>query len=156
MVLIPAGEFQMGSNDNTDEKPVHTVYINAFYIDTYEVTNAQYKAFVDANPQWQKHQIPSQYHNGDYLKHWTMNNYPKGKADHPVTYVSWYAAVAYAQSVDKRLPTEAEWEKAARGGKLGLKYPWGNAISAAQANYGNHVGDTTVVGSYPANGYGFV
>ena len=154
MVLIPAGEFQMGSNDNTDEKPVHTVYIDAFYIDKYEVTNAQYKAFIDTNPQWQKHKIPSQYHNGDYLKHWTLNNYPAGKADHPVTYVSWYGAMAYAQSVNKRLPTEAEWEKAARGGKLGLKYPWGNTISEVQANYGNHVGDTTVVGSYPANGYG--
>ena len=87
MVFIPSGEFQMGSNDNTDEKPVHTVYIDAFYIDTYEVTNAQYKAFIDANPQWRKDQIPSEYHNGNYLKHWNGNNYPSGKAEHPVTYV---------------------------------------------------------------------
>ena len=154
MVLIPAGEFQMGSNDNTDEKPIHAVYIDAFYIDTYEVTNAQYKAFVDANPQWRKDQISDAYHNGNYLKHWNGNNYPRDKGNHPVTYVSWYGAMAYAQWAGKRLPTEAEWEKAARGGKSGLKYPWGDTISNGQANYGNHVGGTAVVGNYAANGYG--
>ena len=154
MILIPAGEFQMGSNDNTDETPVHTVYIDAFYIDKYEVTNAKYKAFIDANPQWRKDQIPSEYHNGNYLKHWNGNNYPGEKRDHPVTYVSWYGAMAYATWTGKRLPTEAEWEKAARGGKSGLKYPWGNTVSNGQANYGNHVGDTTVVGNYAANEYG--
>ena len=154
MVLIPAGEFQMGSNDNTDEKPIHTVHIDTFYIDKYEVTNAQYKAFVDANPQWRKDQIPTTYHNGNYLKHWNGNSYPIGKGDHPVTYVSWYGAMAYAKWAGKRLPTEAEWEKAARGGKSGLKYPWGNTVSSGQANYGNHVGDTAAVGNYAANAYG--
>ena len=59
MVLIPAGEFQMGSNGSLDEKPIHPVYLNAYYIDRYEVTNAEYKKFVDANPQWQKDQIPT-------------------------------------------------------------------------------------------------
>ena len=154
MILIPAGEFQMGSNDSTDEAPIHTVYIDAFYIDTYEVTNAQYKVFVDANPQWRKDQISDAYHNGHYLKHWYGNNYPSGKGDHPVTFVSWYGAMAYAKWAGKRLPTEAEWEKAARGGKSGLKYPWGNTISRGQANYGNSVGGTTVVGKYAANAYG--
>jgi len=121
MVLIPAGEFQMGSGENTDEKPIHTVYIDAFYMDKHEVTNAEYKKFLNANPRWGKNRIPSAYHDGDYLKRWNGNNYPIGKGEHPVTYVSWYAAMAYAKWADKRLPTEAEWEKTARGGLIGQK-----------------------------------
>ena len=155
MVLIPAGEFQMGSNNGqADEKPVHTVYVDAFYMDKYEVTNAQFKTFVDANPQWQKSRIDAKFHNGNYLKLWSGNNYPSGKANHPVVYVSWYAAMAYAEWAGKRLPTEAEWEKAARGGLQGQAYPWGNGIDASQANYGSNLGSTTGVGSYGANGYG--
>ena len=149
MVLIPAGEFQMGSNNgNSDEQPVHTVYVDAFYMDIYEVTNAQYKKFVNANPQWRKDRIPSSYsyHNGDY---------PRGKGNHPVTSVSWYDAMAYTQWAGKRLPTEAEWEKAARSGLVGLKYPWGNSISSSKANYGYSLERiTAAVGSYPPNGYG--
>ena len=157
MVLIPAGEFQMGSNENdaeNDEKPMHTIYVDAFYIDKYEVTNAQYKKFTDANPQWQKGRIPRKYHDGDYLKDWDGNNYPPSKGNHPVVYVSWYAAMAYAQWAGKRLPTEAEWEKAARGGLAGKKYTWGNLFDSSKANYGENIGDTTAVGIYPANGYG--
>ena len=157
MVLIPAGEFRMGSNDNDaedDEKPMHTVYVNAFYIDKYEVTNTQYKKFVDANPQWQKDRIPQKYHDGDYLKHWNGNDYPHGKGNHPVIYVSWYAAMAYAQWSGKRLPTEAEWEKAARGDLVLKKYTWGGSLDSNKANYGESVGGTTAVGTYPANGYG--
>ena len=157
MVLIPGGEFQMGSRDSEgdeDEKPVNTVYVDAFYMDKYEVTNAQFKAFVDANPRWQKYQPSRAYHDGDYLKPWSGNSYPSGKGNHPVVYVSWYAAMAYAQWAGKRLPTEAEWEKAARGGLVGLKYPWGNSIDASQANYAWIVEDTAPVGSYAANGYG--
>ncbi|MCG9134431.1 formylglycine-generating enzyme family protein [Candidatus Poribacteria bacterium] len=162
MALISAGEFQMGSNDNdteAHEKPVHTVYIDAFYIDKYPVTNAQYKKFVDANPpwskpQWFKNRISRRYHDGDYLRHWTEDDYPDGKADYPVNWVSWYAAMAYAQWAGKRLPTEAEWEKAARGGLTNQKYPWGNSIDASKANFGKNIGETTSVGKYPANGYG--
>ena len=154
MVHIPVGEFQMGSEDNDDEKPVHTVYVNAFYMDKYEVTNAQYKGFVDANPHWRKDQIPSIYHDGDYLKHWNGNNYPPDKGEHPVIYVSWYAAMAYAKWAGKRLPTEAEWEKAARGGLVGKKYPWGDSIHSTQANYNKKVDDTTSVGKYAPNAYG--
>ena len=155
MVLIPAGEFQMGRNDGaSDERPVHTVYLDAFYMDVYEVTNAQYKQFVDANPQWGKDRIPSSYHDGYYLAHWNGNSYPPGKANHPVVYVSWYSAMAYSQWAGKRLPTEAEWEKAARGGLVGKKYPWGDSIDSSKANYNQNVGDTTPVGSYPPNGYG--
>ena len=153
MILIPAGEFQMGSNDgNFDEKPVHAVYVDAFYMDVYEVTNAQYKKFVDANPQWGKDQIPSRYHDGNYLKHWTRNSH--GRGDHPVVYVSWYGAMAYAKWVGKRLPTEAEWERGARGGLLGKKYPWGDSINSSKANYNSNVGDTAAVGRYAANPYG--
>ena len=157
MVLVPAGEFQMGSNENdaeNDEKPMHTVYVDAFYIDKYEVTNAQYKKFTDANSQWQKGRIPRKHHDGDYLKYWNGNDYPPDKGNHPVVYVSWYAAMAYAQWVDKRLPTEAEWEKAARGGLTGKKYTWGDLFDSRRANYGENIGDTTAVGIYPANGYG--
>ena len=157
MVLIPAGEFQMGSDApeaDKDEQPVHTVSIDAFYMDQYEVTNAQYKKFIDATPAWQKYRINSAFHHGNYLKDWNGDDYPKGKADHPVVSVSWYAAMAYAQWVGKRLPTEAEWEYAARSGWVGRKYLWGDVIDSSKANYGRNVGDTTPVGKYPPYGYG--
>ena len=154
MVLIPAGEFQMRSYGYIGEFS-GDIYVEAFYIDTYEVTNAQYKKFLDANPQWQKDQILDKYHNGSYLDYWDGNNYPTSKDDYPVTHVSWYAAMAYAQWTDKRLPTEAEWEKAARGGFVGTNYPWGDAIDVSKANYSEGlIGGTTPVGMYPANDYG--
>ncbi len=149
MVLIPAGDFQMGSNDSEaddDEKPVHTVYVDAFYMDKYEVTHAQFKAFVDANPQWRKDRLPDKYHDGDYLSE-TGNSW---EGNYPVVSVSWYAAMAYAQWAGKRLPTEAEWEKAARGGLVGKKYPWGNT----KANYSMGGRYTKPVGRYTPNGYG--
>ena len=158
MVLIPAGEFRMGNNfkelfydDKNGSKPVHTVYVDAFYMDKYEVTNAQFKAFVDANPQWRKNRIPQKYHNGYYLNDWRGNDYPSGRGDYPVRHVSWYAAMAYAQWAGKRLPTEAEWEKAARGGLVGKKYPWGNVIDSSKASYDDSL---KPVGRYVPNGYG--
>ena len=157
MVLIPAGTFQMGSENadaRDDEQPVHTVHLDAFYMDKYEVTNAQFKAFVDANPPWQKDNIDAKFHVGPYLDDWNGNDYPAGYANYPVVTVSWYAAMAYAAWAGKRLPTEAEWEYAARGGLAGQKYPWGNTISAADANYGWEIRDTSSVGQYAANGYG--
>ena len=159
MMFIPAGNFDMGirTNDNDgedDEKPRHTVYLDAFHIDRYEVTNAQYKKFIDANPQWQKNRIPEKYHDGDYLKHWNGNNYPPDKGNHPVVYVSWYAAMAYGEWSGKRLPTEAEWEKAARGVRYGRDYAWGDSLDPSKANYGEEIGDTTPVGTYDMNGYG--
>ena len=169
MVYIPEGDFQMGSNgENADEseKPVHTVYVDAFYMDEHLVTNAQYMAFIDANPQWgkppdwfaikrnRKTAIDKRYHDGDYLKHWDEKSYPQDKTDHPVTWVSWYAARAYAEWVGKRLPTEAEWEKAARAGQNANEYPCGNVINDSEANYNCNIGDTTPVGQYQANSYG--
>ena len=157
MVVILAGEFLMGSSDedaNASEKPVHPVYVDAFYMDKYPVTNEQYKIFLEACPQWQKNSIPIDYHNGNYLRTWHRNNYPKGAANHPVVNVSWYAAMAYAQWAEKRLPTEAEWEKAARGGLTGKKYPWGDQIDTTKANYGENIGQITSIGEYPPNDYG--
>ena len=154
MVLIFGGEFEMGSNNTPSEQPIHTVHLDAFYMDQHEVTNAQYKAFVLANPEWQKERIDRRFHEGTYLDGWNGNNYPDGKENHPVTWVSWHAAMAYAEWAGKRLPTEAEWEFAARGGFANHSYPWGNSIDASKANYNGNVGNTTAVGTYPANNYG--
>ncbi len=169
MVLIPTGEFQMGCEDDdsfNDEKPVHTVFVDEFYMDKYPVTNAQFKEFIDEHPQWRKPSkwyrqgknaigcIHKMYHNGEYLKTWKYNNFPVGEGDHPVTWVSWYAAMAYAVWMGKRLPTEAEWEKAARGGLTGQKYPWGDTIDSSHVNFNLYVGRTTSIGKYPGNNYG--
>ncbi|MDE0017854.1 MAG: formylglycine-generating enzyme family protein [Candidatus Poribacteria bacterium] len=154
MVFFRAGRFfGIGSDKwekdaEPDEKPQHNVHLDAFYMDKYETTNAQYKEFIDANPQWQKNRIPKKYHDGDYLKHWNGNDYPPDKGNHPVVYVSWYAAMAYAEWRGKRLPTEAEWERAARS-----SWHW-RAINADTANYGENVGDTTPVGMYPLDASG--
>ena len=168
MVLISAGDFQMGSGAgrtyNSATTPVHTVYVDAFYIDKYEVTVGQYNQFVRATghrplPDWVSKYSPTD--------------------QHPVVSVSWHDAMAYAEWAGKRLPTEAEWEKAARGGLVGKEHPWGNAVlDGTQCNFAdkslsevwdrerepedNHadksINDgyayTAPVGSYPPNAYG--
>ena len=157
MVYIQAGDFQMGSSNNNapdNEKPEHTIYLDAFYMDMYEVNNAAFKKFIDQNPDWGKDQIRNEYHDGKYLQSWQGNNFPNGEDFHPVTFVSWYAAMAYAKWISKRLPTEAEWEKAARGGLNSKRFPWGNNRNPSKANYGNYVKGTTPVGSYSPNEYG--
>jgi len=140
MVLIPAGTFTMGSNKgDVDEKPVHEVDLSAFYLDKYEVTNTLYKACVDAGVCQQPTDISSP----------TRSSYYGNPEfdDHPVIYVNWNMAKAYCEWRGARLPTEAEWEKAARGVDK-RTYPWGEGISCSQANYRDCVGDTKVVGSF--------
>ena len=153
---IPSGEFEMGSDTgDADEKPVHTVYVDQFFMNNHLVTNADFKKFVNANPEWQKDSIPEKYHDGNYLAHWDKNDYPKSHANHPVVYVSWYAAMAYAEWAGKRLPTEAEWECAARGGLVGKKYPWGDTADTTRVGMQMWGAPprTTHVGTYPPNGY---
>jgi len=166
MALIPAGEFSMGDHHNVgdnDEEPVHTVYLDEYYIDVYEVTNAQYAKFLNEhgkNEDAKGHELLEI--DSSYCLIEKVGGVYKSKADyedHPVIKVSWYGAAAYAQFYGKRLPTEAEWEKATRGGLVGKKYPWGDNLTHDDANYYGTGGKdkwekTSPVGSFPANGYG--
>jgi len=129
MVKIPAGEFLYGE----DQEKIETA---EYYIDLTPVTNAEYKNFVDATG----HDQPS---------HWRKGTYPEGKADHPVVEVNWFSATAYAEWAGKRLPTNEEWEKAARGTD-GRTWPWGNEWSIENANVFS--GDTTPIGHYSPQG----
>jgi formylglycine-generating enzyme required for sulfatase activity len=138
------------------EAPQHTVTLSAFYIDKYEVSNAQFAEFLRTHPEWTAARMPAVFNNGNYLKDWTTDQYPPDKANHPVVDVSWYAAVAYCQSLGKRLPSEAEWEYAARGGLRNKAFPWGDQpVDKTRANFGgSELNTTTPVGKYRPNGYG--
>jgi formylglycine-generating enzyme required for sulfatase activity len=121
MVSVAAGAFLMGRDrGRTDERPQHSVYLDAFEIDRYEVTNAQYRRFAEATGQ-----SPPPY--------WQNGLYPLGQEDRPVVGVSWSEADAYCRWAGKRLPTEAEWEKACRGTD-GRIYPWGNRWDLGRLN----------------------
>ena len=169
MVLMRGGAIQMGIDATEisrfekifgisdpqlfqDEVPKHWVTVDHFYIDKYLVTNRQFKSFTDANPEWQPGRVPPQLDNGNYLKHWTTPSTLATKANHPAVNVNWYAAVAYCRWAGKRLPSEVEWEYAARGG-LDAIFPWGNEPEdRTRANYGGSgLGTTSPVGTYPAN-----
>lgn len=131
VVLIPAGEFTMGHKDSYDTLPVRRLNLPAFLIDKYEVTNKRYKRFIDATgykvPWSQDPAVAA------YAWIWQERMYPQGKGDDPVVLVSWDDAQAFCSWAGKSLPTEAQWEKAARGAN-GKLYPWGNAWEAGKAN----------------------
>jgi formylglycine-generating enzyme required for sulfatase activity len=183
MVLIPAGDFQMGSKDGLpDEDPVHTIYLDAYYMDKYEVTNAQYRRFVKEtghkepegwyllNTDLHKGYINGELHRG--FKPWSDANF--NGDNQPVVCVAWEDAKAYAEWAGKRLPTAAEWEKAARGGLVGKEYVWGDdpippkgAGNLADKSfrkvflrsdffvgYDDGYSYTAPVGSFNPNGYG--
>lgn len=144
MVLIPQGEFRIGSTDGkVDEQPVHRVRLDAFWMDQTEVTNAQYKKCAASglctNPSLGDSFTRHEYYTSDNEQY----------ADFPVIHVNWYQAAAYCKWAGGRLPTEAEWEAAARGTD-GRTYPMGDAVAKGSANYAGFVGDTTRVGSYPS------
>lgn len=147
LVYIPAGEFLMGSDDSdlqadSDEKPQHTVYLDAFWIDRTEVTNDRYGQCVQAGQCTEPAHSP-RYHAIEY-------------GNHPVLGISWDQAVEYCTWAGRRLPTEAEWEKAARG-MDGRLYPWGtDAPDSNRLNFNHLVDDTSEVGKYPggASPYG--
>jgi len=159
MALIPAGSFEMGDSKNDPEnymkrsRPVHTVELDGFYMDIHEVTVGQFKQFVNQ----------SGYAYGGNWKE--VGKYSVGD-DYPMVWVSWNDAVAYCEWAGKRLPTEAEWEYAARGGLAGKRYLWGEEMAhdgSDEREYTNFFGtggkdkwdeQTAPVGSFDANGYG--
>lgn len=178
LALVPSGDFVMGSEDADDERPAHRVHLDAFMIAVQPVTNGEYERFVHETG----HRAPAIYElpivvtagggererqfraNGQpYV--WPDSDAPTGRLDHPVTLVRWEDAIAYCAWLSgatgriARLPTEAEWEKAARGGLDGKRYPWGDSLSRDMANF---LADpslktghgTTRCRSYPPNGYG--
>ena len=147
MILIPAGEFSMGMEPSNAQNYVdnsrHRVRVDSFYLDRHEVTNAQYQKFCEATG----HVFP---------EFWGMDEFFSGPGfpDHPVIGVTWADANAFAEWNGKRLPTEAEWEYAARGGLVDQQYPNGNEMDSTLANYFGTRGHPVPVGSYSKNGWG--
>jgi len=156
-VYVPEGEFEMGSADDDpdgrdDEKPRHTVYLDAFWIDQTEVTNAMFVDFLNEEGNQEEGGVTwLAEENWALIEQVNGTFQPKsGFTDHPVVALSWDGANAYCTWAERRLPTEAEWEKAA-GGTDGRKYPWGNdAPTCEQAQFSGCEGNTVAVGTKPA------
>ncbi|OQX62492.1 MAG: hypothetical protein B5M51_06075 [Anaerolinea sp. 4484_236] len=141
MRLVPAGEFVMGNDDSADEwsHPAHTVYVDAFYIDKFEVTNERYAAC--DSPECRRPRQPGSITHNTYYNNPLLTNYP-------VLYVDWWMAKSYCKWRGARLPTEAEWEKAARGTD-GRLYPWeSQERSCFYSNLSGCEEDTTAVDKY--------
>jgi formylglycine-generating enzyme required for sulfatase activity len=157
MLLIPAGEFQMGSSvGGSGELPIHTVWLDSFYIDLFEVTHEQFSAFLDSEGNQEEggetwlDADATGLHLSSSEESWQVE---EGYESHPIFELTWYAANAYCQWRGARLPTEAEWEKAARGTILedGRVYPWGiGEIDNDKANFNRYYEETLPVGSLPA------
>jgi formylglycine-generating enzyme required for sulfatase activity len=166
MVRVPAGEFVMGLSDAQEralvetqgaspgsfkfEKPAHTVNVAAFWIDRYLVTNQEYKKFIDANPDYA---APDTEIEQFQPLRWDARTrtFPKGRDYYPVVLVTWYDANAYCQWAGKRLPSEAEWEKAARGTDMRL-YPWGSAWAKDKTAFGaGDAFDASPVGKFQSD-----
>ena len=159
MVKVPAGEFTMGSNEvdtemlqqrfglddipYQDEHPERKVYLDDYYIDIYEVTNGQYKAFLNEA----KKIVPKISYLHMAPPHWKDDNYVEGEDRLPVVGVNWHNAKAYCAWSGKRLPFETEWEKAARGAD-GRKFPWGNEFDEKKSNSMGLSGGIAPVGEY--------
>ena len=162
MLYVPAGPFLMGSADSDSEayereKPQRLVYLDGYWIDQTPITNRMFTKFVtetgyQTQAEKEGYGCKAEDKWGGYGWHWQHPNGPKSnlsaKWDHPVVWVTWHDAQAYCQWAERRLPTEAEWEKAARGTD-GRIYPWGNAKPNDKLlNFNDHIGDTTPVGGF--------
>lgn len=155
MVVIQGGHFYQGSNDgNRDEMPYHQIYLDSFAIDVHPITNEQFVRFLEAmgGTKDSNHNDIIRLRDSRIKSNKGKFIIESGYIKHPVVGVTWYGAVAYAKWVGKRLPTEAEWEAAARGGIENAYYPTGDEIEKSQANFFSS--DTTSVMSYAPNGYG--
>jgi formylglycine-generating enzyme len=165
MAFIPAGPFAMGTEEGGEfESPVHEVDLNGFWMDETPVTNHQFERFVHQTGYQTDAECSGSawgYRDGGYRLiaglSWRVYG-AAGRENHPVVLVSWFDATAYCTWAGKRLPTEAEWEKAAQGGSSRRLYPWGaESPDGTQSNFAKEpaaIPPTTAVGQFPPNEYG--
>lgn len=171
-VAVSGGTFLMGTNATDipslklrykvgfpgvfeNEMPLHKITVSAFRIDQYEVTYARFAEFLNSVPEWHKDDLDDREHNGMYLTDWEDGQYPDGKAQQPIVFITWAAAQSFCRWSDGRLPTEAEWEFVARNGD-DREFPWGDELpSPERANYYASDNNQAInVGAYAPNDLG--